>query len=143
MHLVVSATGKALPQSSGLSGGYPAGTQYDVLTRATGVRQSFASGHIPAALDELGGAREVMLNHAETDMGPDDVYYTHWQGGGGYGDPLLRAPDTVAADVRAGRVSAHAAESVYGIALAEDGSVDETVTGKHRQQLRRERAGLE
>ena len=143
VHLVVSATGKALPQSSGLSGGYPAGTQYDVLTRGTGVRQSFASGHIPASLDELGGAREVMLNHAETDMGPDDVYYTHWQGGGGYGDPLLRAPDMVAADVLAGRVSAYAAGSVYGIVLSADGSVDETVTGEHRQQLRRERAGLE
>jgi N-methylhydantoinase B len=142
VHLVVSATGKALPQAPGLSGGYPAGTQYDVLTRNASVRQSFASGHVPSSLDELGGAREVMPNHAETDLAPNDVYYTHWQGGGGYGDPLLRAPDMVAADVRAGRVSPAAAATVYGIVLTPDGMVDGPATSKHRQQLRRDRAGL-
>ncbi len=142
VHLVVSATGKALPQAPGLSGGYPAGTQYDVLTRGTSTRHSFAGGRIPATLDELGGDRQVMPNHAETDMGPDDVYYTHWQGGGGYGDPLLRAPDLVAADVRAGRVSAGAASGVYGVVLAGHGTVDEDATSQHRIQLRRERAGV-
>jgi N-methylhydantoinase B len=142
VHLVVSATGKALPQAPGLSGGYPAGTQYDVLTRGTSTRYSFAGGRIPATLDELGGDRQVMPNHAETDMGPDDVYYTHWQGGGGYGDPLLRAPDLVAADVRAGRVSAGAASGVYGVVLAGHGTVDEDATSQHRTQLRRERAGV-
>jgi N-methylhydantoinase B len=142
VHLVVSATGKALPQAPGLSGGYPAGTQYDVLTRGTSTRLSFAGGRIPAALDELGGERQVMPNHTETDMGPDDVYYTHWQGGGGYGDPLLRAPDRVAADVRAGRVSSGAASGIYGVVLAGDGTVDEDATSQHRTRLRRERAGV-
>ncbi len=142
VHLVVSATGKALPQAPGLSGGYPAGTQYDVLTRGTSTRHSFQGGRIPATLDELGRDRQVMPNHAETDMGPDDVYYTHWQGGGGYGDPLLRAPDLVAADVRAGRVSAGAASGVYGVVLAGHGTVDEDATSQHRTRLRRERAGV-
>jgi len=45
------------------------------------------------------------------------VYFTHWQGGGGYGDPLLREPEAVAADVIAHKVTRDAANEVYGVPL--------------------------
>ncbi|MBA3523522.1 MAG: hydantoinase B/oxoprolinase family protein, partial [Geodermatophilaceae bacterium] len=106
VHLVVSAPGKALPLASGLSGGLPAGTQYDVLMRGTDVAAHFAAGRIPSSLADLGGDTDLLPAHHETDLGPDDVYYTQWQGGGGYGDPLLREPEAVAADVIAHKVSA-------------------------------------
>ena len=92
VHLVVSAPGKALPLASGLSGGLPAGTQHDVLLRGTDVAALFAAGRMPGSLSDLAGDTDLLPAHHETDLGPDDVYYTHWQGGGGYGDPLLRAP---------------------------------------------------
>lgn len=142
VHLVVSAPGKALPLASGTSGGLPAGTQHDVLLRNTSIRQEFASGRIPASLDGVGGTHELVPTHHETDLGPDDVYYTHWQGGGGYGDPLLRQPAAVAGDVGAHKVSRNGAEQVYGVLLDDHGRVDEDATRDRRTTLRRRRAGL-
>lgn len=142
MHLVVSATGKALPQATGISGGYPAATQYDVLVRDTDIGNIFAGGHIPQELSDLNGAEEIMPAHAETDMGPQDVYFTHWQGGGGFGDPLLREPERVAEDVGKHRVSPHAAATVYGVVVDDTGHADSAATEPQRTRLRRERAGI-
>jgi len=143
VHLVVSAPGKALPLAAGLSGGLPAGTQHDVLLRGTGVRATLAAGRVPDSLDGIGGEPELVPAHHETDLGADDVYYTHWQGGGGYGDALLRDPAAVAADVAARKVSARAAADVYGVSLAPGGAVDLNKTESTRVALRRRRAGLE
>ncbi|WP_037069544.1 hydantoinase B/oxoprolinase family protein [Pseudonocardia acaciae] len=141
VHLVVSANGKAVPQAPGLSGGYPAATQWDVLVRDSSARRQLAEGTIPSRLEDLGGRPDTLPPHLETDLGADDVYFTHWQGGGGLGDPLLREPEAVARDVALGKVSARGAEQVYGVRLRGPG-VDVPGTERLRQRLRRERAGL-
>ena len=143
VHLVVSAPGKALPLAGGLSGGMPAGTQHDVLLRSTDILAQFAAGRIPASLSDLSGDTELLPSHHETDLGPADVYYTHWQGGGGYGDPLRREPAAVAADVLAHKVSPQGARDVYGVVLDDDGHADETETSTARTALRRSRAGVD
>jgi len=142
VHLVVSAPGKAIPQAPGLSGGYPANTAFDVLIRGTTVLEQFAGGVIPASLDKLGGTQELVPSHLETDVGPNDVYFTHWQGGGGFGDPLLRDPVLVARDVTEGRVSRRAAADVYGVEVDDDGEFDITETNARRDASRRQRAGV-
>jgi len=139
VHLVVSATGKALPQAPGMSGGFPAGTQYNVLSRNTTVWEQFAAGRIPASLDEIGGDKDILQQHLETSLGPRDTYYLHWQGGGGYGDPLLREPAMVAKDLATGKISQRGAHEIYGVSLSADGSIDQAKTDARRQQLRRER----
>jgi N-methylhydantoinase B len=55
-------------------------------------------------------------------------------GGGGWGDPAGRDPSRVAADVRAGFVSPEVARSVYRVALAQDGSIDQAATDALRGQ---------
>jgi N-methylhydantoinase B len=61
-------------------------------------------------------------------------------GGGGWGDPLNRPPDKVAADVRDGKVSAEGAREQYGVVLA--GSSDQPVDQEGTAALRaRMRAG--
>lgn len=142
VHLVVSAPGKALPLATGVSGGLPAGTQFDVLIRESRVRELLASGRIPRSIDELGGEEQLVPTHHETDLGPSDVYFTHWQGGGGYGDPLLREPELVARDVLARKVSPSASFEVYGVVLAGDGAVDVEATESARSERRRTRAGI-
>jgi len=143
VHMVVSATGKALPQSSGISGGYPAGTQHDVLLRDTNVLSMLKSGRIPADLKDIDGETHVLQAHLEGALGMTDVYYTHWQGGGGYGDPLLRDPAAVMRDLQNNKVSLSAASKVYGIVLDGGGNIDGAATETHRCYLRRVRAGLE
>lgn len=59
-------------------------------------------------------------------------------GGGGWGDPLNRAPSRVVADVRDGKVSAHAAQADYGVVLTPSG-FDPAATSALRTRLRTER----
>ncbi|MTD55467.1 hydantoinase B/oxoprolinase family protein [Amycolatopsis pithecellobii] len=136
LHLVVSGGGKAVPQSSGISGGYPANTQLDMAIRASDVRDRFAAGQMATSLDEIAGEREPMPPHLETYLGQDDAYYMAWQGGGGYGDPLHREPALVEADLRAGKVSAVAASAVYGVVTSDDGRLDVEGTLAKRQEIR-------
>jgi N-methylhydantoinase B len=64
-------------------------------------------------------------------------------GGGGWGDPLDRAPSRVAADVRDGKVSAEAALTDYAVVLKAghsiDPSVDEEATEAERARRRADR----
>jgi N-methylhydantoinase B len=54
-------------------------------------------------------------------------------GGGGLGNPRRRAVEAVAQDVREGFISAESARRDYGVALSDDGTVDEAETVKLRQ----------
>ncbi|MBU2533093.1 MAG: hydantoinase B/oxoprolinase family protein, partial [Alphaproteobacteria bacterium] len=57
-------------------------------------------------------------------------------GGGGYGDPLDRAPDAVAEDFRLGYISGAAARDVYGVALDTRCRVQTEATATLRAHLR-------
>lgn len=56
--------------------------------------------------------------------------------GGGYGDPLDRDPERVAADVTAGFVPRQAATSQYGVVLGHDGQPDYPATRALRDAMR-------
>jgi N-methylhydantoinase B len=56
-------------------------------------------------------------------------------GGGGWGDPLNRPPEKVAADVRDGKVSAEGARKDYGVVIA-GSSVDQEGTAALRARMR-------
>ena len=53
-------------------------------------------------------------------------------GGGGYGDPLQRPPESVLDDVRNGYVSARAAAEVYDVVIADDGRINAEATRPRR-----------
>lgn len=57
-------------------------------------------------------------------------------GGGGFGDPLTRDPARVARDVRLGYISREAARRDYGVALQENGGIDEPATATLRSGVR-------
>ena len=54
-------------------------------------------------------------------------------GGGGFGSPTDRDPETVGRDVRLGYVSRHAANKIYRVVLSEDGMVDRVATAMLRK----------
>ncbi len=54
-------------------------------------------------------------------------------GGGGLGNPRKRAAASVADDVRQGFISSDAARRDYGVAVNDDGAIDEAETAKLRQ----------
>jgi N-methylhydantoinase B len=140
--LVLASAGKAVAQNAGLSGGYPGNTGLEQLARGTDVKELLRQGTIPQSVEELGADVELGPCYAQSYLAPGEVLYMHWQGGGGYGDPLLRDPEAVARDVREDKVTAEAATSVYGVVLTDD-AVDESATQRAREAaraLRRERS---
>lgn len=54
----------------------------------------------------------------------DDAVYVRGPGSGGYGDPLARDPERVAADVRRGVVTPESAREVYGVPVTDEGVID-------------------
>ncbi len=72
-----------------------------------------------------------------------DALYVRWNGGGGWGDPIARDPEAVAADVSAGLVSAEAAENIYGVVLKPEGGHDVEATEARRAAIRAERLHME
>ncbi len=63
-------------------------------------------------------------------------------GGGGYGDPLERAPERVARDVSEGYVSGNAARKLYGVILGDGGDADLAGTEAQRRGVRQSRFEL-
>ena len=133
--LVLASAGKAVAQNAGLSGGYPGNTGLEQLARNTDVGALLKTGRIPQSVGELGAEVELGPCYAQSYLAPGEVLYMHWQGGGGYGDPLLREPEAVARDVHEDKVSAAAAESVYGVVLR-NGTIDAQGTEAARAAVR-------
>jgi len=121
--------GAEVPNSAGLGGGLPGGTIRQAITMGQSGRSRL--GPKPGAFP----------------ITPADVFHVTWQGGGGLGDPLDRAPADVVDDVRRGVVSADAARDTYGVVLLPGGSVadpaaDPGKTAALRRRLRARRLGV-
>lgn len=76
-------------------------------------------------------ARELG-NHDIVHCEPGDVIRLDGPGGGGYGDPCTRPVAAVLEDVRCGFVTSARARRDYGVAVRDDGSVDEAETARLR-----------
>src|SRR5262245_54909733 len=67
-----------------------------------------------------------------------DRLHTQWCGGGGYGNPLDRAPELVLADVIEQKISIERARDVYGVIIDEAARrVDHEATASRRANLQR------
>ena len=135
MGLILAAAGKAVSQNGGLAGGYPGNTGLDVIARNSSITELLASGRMPSDLAEISDTLQPTQNYASDYLAPGEVLMMHWQGGGGYGDPLTRDPESVAADLREGKITSVAAQDVYGVVL-HNGTVQDAATTTERARLR-------
>lgn len=136
---LVACHGYQSPTSRGLFGGYPSGCNHRRFLRHSNIRQLLADGVFPDRMDGLEG-EEVEFNAKppEFEFGKDDVYECNPTAGGGWGDPLGRPADSVAADVAAGAFSAHVAERIFGV-VTKNGALDEAATAAARAAIRQRR----
>ena len=65
-----------------------------------------------------------------------DVVRMETSGGGGYGDPLDRAPEKVRDDVALGYLTSGQARERYGVVFEPAGGVDPSATAEQRERLR-------
>jgi N-methylhydantoinase B len=68
-----------------------------------------------------------------------DILVMEAAGGGGWGDPLLREPERVAADLEAGLITAARARDIYGVIVDGKGAVDIGATRSRRAELEGQR----
>jgi N-methylhydantoinase B len=128
-----------LPEVAGhgaFRGGLGARRDYRVLGEGTFMQTAIENTFDPTAggLDGgTDGAPSTIVVNPGTDretrvaerasffgpLGPGDVVSVRSGGGGGWGSPLLRDPERVAADVRDGFVTVEEARDVYGVALVD------------------------
>jgi len=116
-----------------------------MIIHESDVHERYSSGDLPLKLQDvrepldlgaLGGRVQVLeAKQDELPLYPGDIVQYTWQGGGGYGDPLERASEEVAADVRIGYVSAARALSAYGVIAGEDAEQ----TANRRDEMRKRR----
>jgi N-methylhydantoinase B len=106
----------------GLAGGQPGAPSMNWLTRD--------------------GVTEALPSKFCINLRRDDIYRLEVPGGGGWGDPLARAPDAVLRDARGGLVSVTAAARDYGVVIAAGWVVDAAATDALRAKLRSTRAPL-
>jgi N-methylhydantoinase B len=138
-HHAASAAHHALPLSP-LFGSYPTDVNRFAMLRGTDAREQLASGQIPRpGAIEFVEEEEIPAKASGIRQNPDDVFMFRYCAAGGYGDPLAREPELVAADVARGMVSPGEAERLYGVTLAADGAVDGTSTAERRSRARQER----
>jgi N-methylhydantoinase B len=78
-----------------------------------------SASHLTRTFVNPGTAQEREIGRIDVlQLEPGDVVRIQTSGGGGYGDPMLRDPDLVAADVRSGLLSESEAAARYGVVLA-------------------------
>jgi N-methylhydantoinase B len=136
---VMATHGVALPNRTGIFGGYPGSCASYELVRNSDLDEWMASRRPVTRLDELRGDYEVLPAVSRgIRVGRNEVVNIMMQNGGGYGDPLDREPERVLADVVGRGVSADWAERLYGV-VVRDGTLDAAATDARRQAARQAR----
>jgi N-methylhydantoinase B len=123
----------SFPKAVGPFGANPSSMGRVLVKHGIGLAGQFAAGIVPQDLDALPGQQEPVDHKGPMLMlGPDSVIAWTGANNPGYGDPLARAPQAVAADVRSGWLDREDAARVYAVVLNADGHADQDATQRLR-----------
>jgi N-methylhydantoinase B len=137
---VFFTSGAAHLENKGASGGFPGSVQRHLVLRQSGIAARFAAGIIPVDPEEAGCASlHVPAAKDTAHLAEGDAWLCFCDGGGGYGDPLDRAPDHVERDVVVGLCTREEALRLYGVAIDAGGSLDVEGTDSARAAARARR----
>ena len=103
------------------------------LNPPRGVRGGHPGQPARAQRRTTSGALEDLPNCAQVTVSEGESIVSICCSGAGYGDPLDRDPDAVAADVAEGYMSPARAEAVYAVMVDEHGTVDHEGTTRLRE----------
>jgi N-methylhydantoinase B len=128
---LIMTHGAEVPNTAGLMGGLPGAT-----VKQTWSPQASKDGVLdPDAVYEHLGPKPGLRP-----MRRGDVFAVSWQGGGGYGDPLDRAPSAVLRDLYRGAISPKTAHDIFGLVTSPEG-IDEAGTAARHTALHTDRVG--
>jgi N-methylhydantoinase B len=137
--VMIHTHGVTFPSAHGLSGGHPAAINRLVIKRDTNIAALFQRGILPGEMSEIDAkAEETPAPFAHDRLARGDIFAVSGGGGGGYGDPLDRAPERVFEDVARGLVTRESAAARYGVVLNGAGA-DAAATAAKRAAIKAER----
>lgn len=129
---------QSVTQGIGVLGGWPAAGGTMWRAEDCEVRDWLDRGRIPSTpelLREMAPGGELAPPKVfDNRLTEHDVFEVLPNPGAGYGDPVLRAPDLVAEDVREGKVTMKDARDIYGVLLSDSGDASPD-TAAERQVL--------
>ncbi|MCS7142254.1 MAG: hydantoinase B/oxoprolinase family protein [Aigarchaeota archaeon] len=146
--LTCIGNGNRFPITHGVFGGYPASTRPVVILRNAkeklmkrGVWPRNDKELVKALIDEVGKDLIIVPNaHPTITLREGDLVAQCSGGSGGYGDVLERDPQSVMADLKAGKISHWAARNVYRVVYDEESlKIDWEATEIERRNERRRR----
>ena len=108
-----ASIGRSIERPWGLDGGLPGTVNYMEIVH-DGIRRR--SARVPNTILRRGDRVTIVTG-----------------GGGGYGDPLTRPPEMVAADVADDYITKDVAREIYSVVIGADGRVDEEGTAALRR----------
>ncbi|MFZ0040570.1 MAG: hydantoinase B/oxoprolinase family protein, partial [Solirubrobacteraceae bacterium] len=131
---------ESFPKGQGQLGANPGSRASFRMRSETEVANLLSGGEVPQDFDTVGGEElPVMFKGPPLDLPPGFAWEWVSPTAGGWGDPLLRQPNDVAADITAGLLSVEDARRVYGVVADATGVVDEEASAEARLAIRRER----
>lgn len=136
---LIISTDPAINTTPGLAGGMPGHSGDYKFTAGTDLREQLAAGRMPDGpeeLEELIGDWPRLSPKAFEKVTPADVIGISYSAGGGFGDPLDRPVESVAADVVAHRITAGSAREHYGVVLTDSGDGDGPASEALRADVR-------
>ena len=143
INYVVSGKGTKFSMSDGLGGGFPgAPCNFRWVHANEAVEEGKNVNPFAMSPEQMEGEQESISWGVFPLMG-QDVLYVRSDGGGGYGDPLMREPEKIARDVREGNVSEGVGRDVYGVVLNAEGGVDAVASAAARDAIRVDRLSQE
>jgi N-methylhydantoinase B len=135
------ALGESFPAGAGVMGSAPGSRARAVVVSDSDTLARLKESRIPVRRDELDGElTELPWTTLGYPIKAGDVIEGVFSSMAGYGDPLLRSPEAVLADVHARIVNPEVACRVYGVVLAQN-EIDQEATSQQRLAVRRERLG--
>jgi N-methylhydantoinase B len=135
LHYVISGKGQAHALTDGLAGGYPGARNRYIWVKTPADRNR--GPPMALHLKEMAGEKSDVA-WGVFPLLKEDILYVAVNGGGGYLDPLDRAPETVLKDLRERVVSEEAAREIYGVKI-HNGVLDSQQTNELRRKLYAER----
>jgi N-methylhydantoinase B len=128
---LIMTHGAEVPNTVGIFGGFPG---------ATVVQRWSDQAAVDGVLSDTAQFKTFGPKPGLIRMRRGDVFSVSWQGGGGFGDPLDRAPEAVLHDLFRGAISEAMARDIHGVVLAGD-QLDAVATERRRAELRVARVG--
>ncbi|WP_173922452.1 hydantoinase B/oxoprolinase family protein [Agromyces sp. Marseille-P2726] len=139
---IVWYVNESFSNGQGLFGGNPGSVARARVKHGTDTVELMGRSQAINGIDDVHGEEEILPYKGMFSMADGDVIEWTSPAAAGYGDPLLRDPELVLADIEDGLATDEIAERVFGVVIS-DGRIDRAATERTRLGVRRERLGRE